>query len=115
MRVRGSGGVEGPRRRRLPVDDDRAVVVVDPASPDVERLVGCLEVEPAEAEGSLRVVVAAQPADRPRLDRLCRHIGRPCARGADEHLAHPVEALVRMVEVRLLGGKLRMGHRASSR
>ena len=76
VRLRGSGGVEGPRRRRLPVDDDHAVVVVDPAPPDVERILGRVEVEAAEAEGSLGVVVAAEPPDRPRLDRLGRDVGR---------------------------------------
>jgi len=40
---------------------------------------------------------------------------QPTSRRADEHLAHPIEALAGVIEVGLLGGKVRMGHRASSR
>ncbi len=76
VRIRRGGGVEGPCRRCLPVDDDHAVVVIDPAPPDVERILGCVEVEPAEAERSVGIVVAAQAPDRPRLDRLGRDVGR---------------------------------------
>ena len=112
MRRRGSGGVEGPRRGRLPVDDDHAVVVIDPPPPDVERILGLVEVEAAEAQGSVGVVVAAEPPDRPGLDRLGRDVGGRGACGALEHLAHPIEALVGVIEVGLLGGKIRMRHRA---
>ena len=115
VRLRRSGGVEWPCRGRLPVDDNHAVLVVDPAPPDVERILGCVEVEAAEAERPVGIVVAPKPPDRPRLDRLGRDIGRARGRRADEHLAHLVETLVCVIEVALLGGKVRMGHRASSR
>ena len=65
VRLRGSGGVERPCRGRLPVDDDHAVVVVDPTPPDVERILGRVEVEAAEAEGSVGIVVAFAAAGSP--------------------------------------------------
>src|SRR5438067_1827506 len=47
-------GVERPRRGRLPVDDERVVlVVVDPAAADVERPRRPVERQPAEDEPPL--------------------------------------------------------------
>ena len=111
--VRGDrrGRVEGPRGRRLPVHDEGAAgVVVHPAPPDVD-LVRCfLGVDPPEAEPALGVLEGAQPARGPVLDRLRGLLGRGRAGGPDQGLAHAVEGLVRLVEVGLLGGEIRVGH-----
>ena len=56
VRVVGCRRVEGPGRRRLPVDDERlGVVVVHPSPPDVDGRARALDVDAAEAEPALRV------------------------------------------------------------
>ena len=46
--------VEGACRRRLPVDDERfRVVVVHPATPDIDGCIGPVDVDAAEAEPAL--------------------------------------------------------------
>ena len=74
--------VERARRGRLPVDDELLLLlVVHPAPADVERPADRLEVEPAEAEAALGVLVRAQPLGRPRVHRGLRDLavdaGRP--------------------------------------
>ena len=64
----GRRGVERPRRRRLPVDDDHAVVVLDPAAADVERILDGVDVDAAEAQHLLRPFVGGEPAVDPGLD-----------------------------------------------
>ena len=111
--VRGDrcGRVERPRRRRLPVDDERAArVVVNPAAPHVERVACPLGVDTTEAEPLLGILEGAQAACRPALDRFGPDLRRPRLRGAQKRLAHPVEIVVGAVEVRLLGGQVRVGH-----
>src|SRR6186997_3438998 len=44
LRLRDGRGVEGPGRRRLPVDDDRRLLLVYPAAADVERANDAVEV-----------------------------------------------------------------------
>ena len=107
--------VERTRGRGLPVDDHRTVVVVDPATPDVQSFGGGLDIDAAEAERALGVLVALQAPGRPGLDLLSSDVSRRRVRRAEERFAHPVETLVRVVEVRLLYGKVRMGHPASGR
>ncbi len=102
-------GVERPRRRRLPVDDERCVVLVHPAATDVERRVEAVEVEPAEAEAAVRVLERVEPAPRPRLEPGRLVLGR-VDRLADalELSLHPLDAVVGVVDVRLLGGQIRV-------
>ncbi len=97
--------VERSRRRRLPVDDEQRVliVVVHPAAPDVERPRRRLEVEPPEAEATLRVLERPEPPRRPRLEGERRDLAVGRTGRALDDGAHAVEALVRMVDVRLLG------------
>ena len=108
--------VERPGRGRLPVDDERlARLVVHPAAPDVERSRGRLEVEPPEAEPLLGVLERPQPPYRPRLERqrgdlAVRRVGR-----ALDEAAQAVEALVGVIDVRLLGREVGVGHRGQSR
>jgi hypothetical protein len=111
VRRRGRRRVEGPCRRRLPVDDQRAAgVVVHPAAPDVNLVGGFLGVDPPEAEPALRVLESAEAARGPVLDRL-RGLFRCCrARGADQGLAHLVQRRVRLVEIRLLRWEIRVRH-----
>ena len=108
-------GVEGPRGRGLPVDDERAaIVVVHPAAADVGALGRPLAIDPAEAEPALGVLEGAQAAAGPALDRLRRDLRRTGFGGLQEDLAHAVEAVVGLVDVGLLGGQLRMRHRLAS-
>ena len=115
VRLGGRRGVEGTRGWRLPVDDEHAVVVVDPPAPDVEGVVGRVQVEPPEAKAVLRILVGLEPPDRPCLDRLGRHVCRSGARGAEHRPTHLVEALVRVVDVGLLGSEIRVRHESSPR
>ena len=103
--------VERPRRRRLPVDDDLvALVVVHPAAADVERPLDGLEVEPAEEEAALGVLEGREPLRRPRVERRLGDLAVGGVGGAADDLAHPLEARVGVVDVRLLGLQLRMAH-----
>ena len=69
LRHDGSRRVEGPCRRRLPVDDDDALVVlVNPAPTDVPR-VALLHVQTAEADAALGVLVAPKCLRLPFLER----------------------------------------------
>ena len=107
--------VERPRRGRLPVDDQRAlVVVVHPAAADVDRVRGLLGVDPPEAEPALGVLEGAKTRGRPVLDRLRGLLGRRCARRLQQRLAHAVERRVGLVDVRLLGRQIRVRHRGRS-
>jgi hypothetical protein len=107
--------VERPRRRRLPVDDDLlAVVVVHPAAADVERALDRLEVEPPEHEPALGVLEGGEPLRRPRVERRLRDLAVCRVGGAPDHLAHALEARVRVVDVRLLGGQIGVAHRVTS-
>ena len=103
--------VERTSRGRLPVHDETvAALVVHPAPPDVERGLERLEVEPAEAEPALGVVVRREPARGPRVER---RLGDLAVRGvgrANDDVPHVLEALVRVVDVRLLRRKLRVRH-----
>ena len=112
-------GVEGTRGGRLPVDDHHAVVVVDPAAADVEGVVHGVDVDAAEAQDLLGLLVRGEPAVDPGLDPPGGDVGALGAdpRGADraeQRLPHALEADVRVVEVGLLGGDVRMRHRAGS-
>ena len=107
--------VERARRRRLPVDDDDALVVVYPAAAHVERAFGGIDVDPAEAEAALGVLEADETPRRPGLDRLGRDLRRAGRGGPEEDLPHLVEALVGVVEVRLLGREIRVRHASRTR
>ena len=75
LRVGRRRGVEGPRRGRLPVDDDLLpLVVVHPAAADVQRPLDLLEVEPAEEQAPLGVLEGREPAGAPRLEREGRDL-----------------------------------------
>ena len=103
--------VERPCRRRLPVDDEHLLpLVVHPAPADVERPQRRVEREPAEAQPALGVLEGADTPLRPRLHRDRRELGRHRVAGALERRAHPVEALVRVVDVGLLVLELGVRH-----
>jgi DNA-binding NarL/FixJ family response regulator len=73
---------------------------------------GRLQVQPAEAQPPFRVLERPQPSHRPRLegergDLVVRRVGR-----ALDAAAHPLEAVVRMVDVGLLGCEVRVRHRS---
>ena len=111
VRLRRRGRVERPRRRRLPVDDeDGAAVVVHPAPADVQRVRRALDVEAPEAEPALRVLERAEAPRGPCVDRVRSELGGGRVERAPEALAHAVEALVRVVDVGLLGWEIRMRH-----
>jgi hypothetical protein len=111
VRLRRGRDVERPRRGRLPVDDEHlALVVVHPPAAHVERLRRDVEVEAAEAEPPLRVLERAQPAHRPRLERERRDLAVGRVRGSLDEAAHPVETVVRVVDVRLLRRQVRVRH-----
>ena len=103
--------IERPRCRRLPVHDDLLLVlVVHPAASDVERPLHFLEVEPPEAEPALGVLVRAQAAGRPGVDRSLRDLTVDSVARARDGLAHPLEMVVRPVDVRLLLLQVRVAH-----
>jgi len=113
VRVVGRRGVEGPRRRCLPVDDDLLLLlVVHPAAPDVERPRHLLEVEPAEAEPALRILVRPQPPGGPGVHRGLRDFAVHRVACARDRPAHPLEVVVRPVDVRLLLLQVRVAHRS---
>ena len=108
-------GVEGARGRRLPVDDQHAVVVVHPAAADIEGVLHGVDVDAAEAEDLLGRLVRGEPTVHPGLDPSRCDVEAVFADTggvdrAQERLAHALEALVRVVEVGLLGGDVRVRH-----
>jgi hypothetical protein len=110
-RLRDRGRVERSRRGGLPVDDERSVVLVHPAAPDVQRRVDPVEVEPAEAEAAVRVLESVEPAPGPRLEPGRLVLGRVDGLAdALELSLDPLEAFVGVVDVRLFGSEVGMGH-----
>ncbi len=108
-------GVERPGSGRLPVDDQHAVVVLHPAAADVERVLDGVDVDASEAQDLLGGLVCSEPSFDPGSDLVGRDVGSVGAhRGgvdrAQQRLAHLLEALVGVVEVRLLGGDVGMRH-----
>src|SRR5205085_2867779 len=113
LRVDGRRGVERPRRRRLPVDDDLLLrLVVDPAAADVERVLDVVEIEPAEAEASLGVLEGDETPRRPRVERRLRDLAVGVVARARDDVAHALQTRVGAVDVGLLGRELRMCHRS---
>ncbi len=103
--------VERPCRRRLPVHDElTALLVVHPAPPDVETAHRLLEIEPAEAEPVLGVLERAEALGRPRVHRRLRDLALDAVARAGDDVAHPLELLVGMVDVGLLGVELGVAH-----
>ncbi len=116
VRCGGRGGVERARGRGLPVDDeDELIRVVHPAAPDVQRLGGALEVDAAEAEAALCIGEGHEPARGPGLERLRLDLAAARRRRPLDRLAHPVEAPVGVIDVRLLGGQLGVRHDVANR
>ena len=110
VRVLRRRGVERPRRRRLPVDDDDALVVlVDPPAADVER-VALVHVDPTKTDSALRVLVAAKRLGLPLLQRERRELARRGVERAADTGTHALQARVRVVDVGLLGGEIGMRH-----
>ena len=115
LRILRRGRVEGPCRRRLPVDDDLvALVVVHPAAADVERPLDRFEVEPAEEEAALGVLEGREPLRRPGVERRLSDLAVGGVGGAADDLAHPLEARVGVVDVRLLGLEVGVAHSRTS-
>ena len=111
VRVGRRRGVERPRRRRLPVDDEHLVlVVVHPAAADVQRPECDIERQPPEAEPALGVLERPHAPLRPGLHRDRRKLGRHQVAGALERRAHLVERHIGGVDVGLLGLQLGMRH-----
>src|SRR5207244_13237018 len=98
--------VEGAGRRRLPVHDERLVVLVHPAAPDVERIAARGEVDPPEAESALRVLEGGEPAGAPGLEHRLVDLADGGAARLRDLAAHLLETLVRVIDVRLLGPEL---------
>ena len=108
--------VERPRGGRLPVDDDLvALVVVHPAAADVERPLDRFEVEPAEEEAAFGVLEGREPFRRPGIERGLRDFAVGGIGSAHDDVAHPLEAGVGVVDVRLLRFQFRMAHGPSVR
>ena len=104
VRRLGRRRVERPRRRRLPVDDERLVlVVVHPAAADVERPRRAVERESPEDEAALGVLERAHAALGPCLHVQRRPLGGHRLLGARDRRTHLVELVVRVVDVGLLG------------
>ena len=106
LRVGDGRRVEGAGGGRLPVDDDRRLLLVHPAPPDVERPEDAVEVEPAEAEAALGVLERQQPLVRPGLEDERLDLADPGVAGALDLPPHLLEAGVGVVDVGLLGGEL---------
>ena len=81
-----------------------------PAAPDVERPRRGLEVEASEAEATLRVLERLEPPRCPRLEGERRDLAVGRAGRTLDDGAHAVEALVRVVDIRLLGREIGMAH-----
>jgi hypothetical protein len=111
VRRLGCRRVEGPRRGRLPVDDQRLVLlVVHPAAADVQRSRRAVEREPAEDEPALGVLEGTHPALRPRLHVQRRPFRRHRLLRARDRRPHLVELVVGAVDVGLLSCKFRVSH-----
>ena len=111
VRILGRRRVERPRCRRLPVDHDLTLLlVVDPAAADVERPRQRLEVESAEAKPPVGILERAQALCRPGVHRRLRDLAVDLVAGGGDDVAHPLEMLVRAVDVGLLGAQLRVAH-----
>ena len=82
-----------------------------PAPADVERAAHRLDVEAAEAEAELGVLVGAQALRRPGVHRGLRDLAVDPVAGARDDLAHALEVLVGPVDVALLRLQLRVAHR----
>jgi hypothetical protein len=106
-------GVERPGGRRLPVHDDGLpAFVVHPAPADVRRVGHCLDVDPAETEPLLGLLERPETTGVPCVERLaCDVVDHRVAR-MQERLPHTVETVVRVVEIRLLGGDVGVRHDA---
>lgn len=103
--------IERPRGGRLPVDDELAArVVLDPAPTDIEGPLDVLEVEPAEEEPALGVLVGDEALRAPRLERERRDLLVGRRRGARDEVAHPVERRVGTIDVVLLLWEVRVAH-----
>ena len=103
VRILRRRGVERARGRRLPVDDELpSLLVVHPAAADVERRRDLLEVEAAEAEALLGVLERPQPLGGPGVHRRLRDLAVDAVARARDDSAHPLELLVRAVDVGLL-------------
>ena len=107
--------VERARGRRLPVDDDLvALVVVHPAAADVQRPLDRLEVEPAEEEAALGVLEGGEPLHGPGVECGLRDLAVGGVGSAHDDVAHVLEALVGVVDVRLLRFQLGVAHASES-
>ena len=103
--------VEGPRGGRLPVDDQRLVlVVVHPAAADVERPRRPVDREPPEDEPALGVLEGAHAPLRPRLHVQRGPLGGHRLLGTRDRRPHALELVVGVVDVGLLGCELGVRH-----
>ena len=108
--------VERARGRRLPVDDQlSSLLVVHPATADVERRRDLLEVEAAEAETLVGVLERPQPLRRPGVHRRLRDLAVDAVPRARDGIAHPFELHVRAIQVGLLADEIGMTHRRGKR
>ena len=82
-----------------------------PAPADVEAADGLLEVEAAEAEPLLGVLEGPQPLGGPRVHRRLRDLAVDAVTCARDDVAHPLELLVGVIDVGLLGFRARDGSR----
>ena len=111
MRILRRRRVERARRRRLPVDDELPLrLVVDEAPADVQGLEDRLEVEPSEAEPALGILERTEPPRRPRVHGRLRDLAVDVVGRARDGRPHPLQVVVRAVDVRLLRFELRMAH-----
>ena len=108
LRLRDGRRVERPGRGRLPVDDDRRLLLVHPATADVERTEDAVEVEPPEAESALGVLERDQAPGAPGFEHGGFDLADPGFACALDHAAHLLQADVGVVDVRLLGCELRV-------
>src|SRR5207302_1743875 len=82
---------------RLPVDDERRVVLVYPAPADVERSRNLVDVETAEAQAALRLLERLQPPACPGLEqRRVPFVLVDRLAHALDLAPHPVEAGIRV-------------------
>src|SRR5262249_60033266 len=86
------------------------ILVVHPAAADVQRPADRLDVEPAEAQPALGVLIGPQAARRPGVHRGLRDLAVDLVAGRCHHLPHPLEMLVGAVDVPLLAFDVRVAH-----
>ena len=111
MRVLRRRRIERARGRSLPVDDELMLLfVVHPTAADVQRPLQCLDVESTEAEAALRVLERPQPSRGPCLHRDLSDLTVDAVRSVRDRGAHPLQMLVRVVDVGLFRRQLRMAH-----